>query len=248
MWNALDEGIAGCVCAVVGNGTSLEGYMEVHLSDADDCFVVVGSGRASFSFWNRGIFSGGGDDLMCGGDSKHKGDNGFTGDSNWHGGNGNDTMHAGGGNDGMFFGGDGDDKLYPGEAGDGSEWVAAGDNYFYGARLPPSARPRRAPAAAPSYAARATLVPQRIDADACRASRAQAAPATTLSTVGTTTTLRPGLTHPFMASRTFTTRRRPRRHDSLSLDAARSASRRATHAHRPSVVKCDYDHRTGDRS
>jgi len=91
------------------------------------------------------------------------------------GGDGNDTMHAGGGIDMYFNGGDGDDALYAGEG--------AFHMTFYGARLPPSARPRRAPAAAPSCAARATLVPQRIDADACRASRAQATTARTLSTV-----------------------------------------------------------------
>ena len=68
-WNASAEGIAGCVCAVVGDGVLLEGNMEVHLSDADDCFVGVGSGRANF-YNGGGLYAGGGDDLMCAGDSR----------------------------------------------------------------------------------------------------------------------------------------------------------------------------------
>tara|TARA_B110001452_G_scaffold141839_1_gene117969 strand:- start:53 stop:328 length:276 start_codon:yes stop_codon:yes gene_type:complete len=82
-------------------------------------------------------------------------------------------MHGGYGNDWYFYGGDGDDALHPGEG---------NEEKIYGARLPPSARPRRAPAAAPSYAARAAIAPQPTDADARRASRAQAAMGTTLST------------------------------------------------------------------
>jgi len=69
-WQPSDEGIAGCVCAVVGDGVVLQNIMQVNLSDADDCFVVVGSGRAYF--WGGGgggLFAGGGEDLMCGGDS-----------------------------------------------------------------------------------------------------------------------------------------------------------------------------------
>jgi len=141
--------------------------MEVHLSNADDCFVGVGSGRASF--WGGGLFGGGGDDLMCAGDSD---DYRFYGApccpprrvrdalfvclcisashlrhaaaARWllrAGGDGHDTMHGGDGNELRFYGGDGDDALHPGEGGD---WG------FFGARPPPSARPRRAPAAAPS--------------------------------------------------------------------------------------------------
>ena len=168
----------GCVCVVVGDGVVLSGRYQVHLSDADDCFVGVGSGQANFMSGDGGLFAGGGDDLICAGDSA---------DSSFFGGDGTDTMHAGGGDDEYFYGsygadaldagggddqyfygGDGDDVFLAGagydkqfHGGDGDDALYAGETpadnfkYFYGARLPPSARPRRAPAAAPSCAARA---------------------------------------------------------------------------------------------
>jgi len=238
-WNASAEGIAGCVCAVVGDGVVLELTMKVLLSEANDCFVGVGSGQADFS-WPGGLFGGGGDDLMCAGtssdryfyggdgnDTMHAGDGN---DERFYGGDGADAMHAGGGNDMYFYGKDGDDTLYAGGGNDtnfkgnnGNDALHAGDGddtYFYGARLPPSARPRRAPAAAPSNAARATLVPQRIDADARRAFRAQATVARTRSTASlvvgraprpTTTRRRRRLRHQRRRRRHQRRRRRPPR-------------------------------------
>mgnify|MGYP007125876888 CR=1 FL=1 len=47
-WNASAEGIAGCVCAVVGDGVVLQGSMQVHLSAANACYHVAGRGRAAF--------------------------------------------------------------------------------------------------------------------------------------------------------------------------------------------------------
>mgnify|MGYP004274443485 CR=1 FL=1 len=67
-WRPSDENITGCVCAVVGDGVVLGYNMQVHLTEANDCFVVVGSGQAGFSGGGYGLFGGGGDDLMCGGD------------------------------------------------------------------------------------------------------------------------------------------------------------------------------------
>ena len=89
-------------------------------------------------------------------------------------------MHGGDGHDSEFYGDNGNDALHPGKKGPYES--TSYDGAFYGARLPPSARPRRVPAAAPSYAARSAIAPQPTDADARRASRAQAAMATTPST------------------------------------------------------------------
>lgn len=114
LWQPSDDSIVGCVCAVVGDGVVLSGRYQVHLSDADDCFVGVGSGQANFMTGDGGLFAGGGDDLICAGDSA---------DSGFYGGDGDDTVHAGGGNDIYFYGGVGADSL---DAGGGA------DKYFYG--------------------------------------------------------------------------------------------------------------------
>ena len=68
MWSASANRITGCVCAVVGDGVYLNGSTVVELTQFDDCFVVVGSGRASFGA-NGGLWAGAGNDLLCGGDS-----------------------------------------------------------------------------------------------------------------------------------------------------------------------------------